>query len=65
MIALFGMHLTPKSGRKPLELCKLCWHNFEHNRQASAFENNASIIGLKQELPKYVAVVEGVSTNTD
>ena len=31
--------------RWTVRLCKLCWHNFEHNRQALAFENYAGIIG--------------------
>ena len=67
-----------------LGLCKLCWHNFEHSRQALAFENYAGIIDriykhyysylssgrsvqhvFKQELPKYVAASEGVSSNVD
>ena len=29
-----------------LGFCKLCWYNFEHFRDALAFENNASILGL-------------------
>ena len=28
-----------------LRLCKLCWHNFEPNRQTLAFQNYAGIIG--------------------
>ena len=51
--------------RPQLGFCKLCWHNFEHNRKALASENYAGIIGRIYELPKYVAGSEGVSSNVD